>query len=307
MGLIAALGALARFGRWVLPVGLAAGVLLPDLAALLRPWLPHMAALLLTLSAFRTGLRRGVGSGGEILQALGLLALLQLALPFGVALALGALSVPPLPAVAAALLVLAGSPISGAPNIAVLLGRAPDLPLRLLLIGTAVLPLTSLAVFAAWPALTGGQSLTGPVLRLMAVVLGGGALGFALRAGVSRHLNAQRTAAVDGLSTLVLAVMVIGLMSAVGPALRQAPADLAFWLIYASALNFGLQLATRALLRRSPLRDVAEGIAIVAGNRNIALFLVALPAEVIAPLLLFIGCYQVPMFLTPLVMARIWR
>jgi ACR3 family arsenite transporter len=34
------------------------------------------------------------------------------------------------------------------------------------------------------------------------------------------------------------------------------------------------------------------------------LFLVALPETVTAPLLVFIGCYQIPMYLTPLVTGR---
>lgn len=38
----------------------------------------------------------------------------------------------------------------------------------------------------------------------------------------------------------------------------------------------------------------------------LALFLVALPAEVTAPVLAFIGGYQVPMSLTPLIMRRIY-
>jgi hypothetical protein len=39
----------------------------------------------------------------------------------------------------------------------------------------------------------------------------------------------------------------------------------------------------------------------VHGNRNIALYLAALPLEQMEPLLLFIACYQVPMYLTPLI------
>ena len=51
----------------------------------------------------------------------------------------------------------------------------------------------------------------------------------------------------------------------------------------------------------------AAPLAIVAGNRNIALFLTALPSTITDPLLLFIGCYQVPMFLTPIMLNRLYR
>lgn len=43
-------------------------------------------------------------------------------------------------------------------------------------------------------------------------------------------------------------------------------------------------------------------LALAAGNRNIALFLVALPAEVMAPIMVFVGCWQVPMYLTPVLL-----
>jgi hypothetical protein len=74
----------------------------------------------------------------------------------------------------------------------------------------------------------------------------------------------------------------------------------------AFAANFGLQIAAFLILRR---RDPADAVplAIVTGNRNIALFLTALPMAITDPLLLFIGCYQVPMFLTPIMLNRLYR
>ena len=51
---------------------------------------------------------------------------------------------------------------------------------------------------------------------------------------------------------------------------------------------------------------MAGPMAIGAGNRNIALFLVALPAEVMAPLMIFVGCWQLPMYLTPMLLRRLY-
>jgi hypothetical protein len=100
-----------------------------------------------------------------------------------------------------------------------------------------------------------------------------------------------------------MAIIVVGLMSAVGPALRDAPGALVLWLGAAIAANFGMQMATALVLRRR-WTEVAGSIGIVAGNRNIALFLVALPGDVTDPILLFIGCYQIPMYLTPVLLRR---
>ncbi|MCC0047502.1 MAG: hypothetical protein H6904_04970 [Rhodobacteraceae bacterium] len=304
MGLTDFLVAAAGLGRWVLPVGLATGVLMPGTAAILKPWLPEMAAALLFMSAFRIGIRQGIGSVRDLGRTVAILAVMQFAVPAATAGGLGALSVPATPAIAAVLLVLAGSSISGAPNICALLGHHPALALRLLLVGTALLPLSVLAVFALWPALMGGRDVLPPVLRLMAAILGGGTAGFALRAAVERQLTPRRIAAIDGASIVLLAVMVVGLMAEVGPALRDRPATLAGWLAFACALNFGLQIVTARALRGTVLGPDAGTIAVIAGNRNVALFLIALPEDVIAPLLIFIGCYQIPMFLTPLLMGR---
>lgn len=46
--------------------------------------------------------------------------------------------------------------------------------------------------------------------------------------------------------------------------------------------------------------------AIVAGNRNMGLFLAALPAAVMEPVLLYLGCYQISIYLTPLLMKPLY-
>ena len=109
-----------------------------------------------------------------------------------------------------------------------------------------------------------------------------------------------------GLSAIAMAVVVVGLMSAVGPALRTDPGGFALWLTVACAANLGFQVAAHALLGHTALAPERVPLAIIAGNRNIALFLVALPAAVTDPLLLFIGCYQIPMYLTPLLLGRFY-
>lgn len=114
----------------------------------------------------------------------------------------------------------------------------------------------------------------------------------------------QHRGALDGASAILLGVVVIGLMSAAGPALWSQPSVFASWLAFAFVLNLGLQILSAKLM---PVEDETErpGTALVAGNRNIGLFLVALPAETIDPLLIFIGVYQVPMYLTPILMKRL--
>ena len=73
------------------------------------------------------------------------------------------------------------------------------------------------------------------------------------------------------------------------------------------ALLFSLGLFASALTVALAWPDRAEApaLAVAAGNRNVALFLGVLPAALTDDLLLLIGCYQVPMYLTPLVLPRL--
>ena len=137
-------------------------------------------------------------------------------------------------------------------------------------------------------------------LRLAAVITISVGVGFAARRFALSDPSADQIKALDGAGAILLSVMVVGLMAALGPALRTDPAEVIFWLIAVLIANFSLQIAAFKL-------GADPGTSIVAGNRNIALYLVALPAATTDPLLIFIGCYQIPMYLTPILMQRFYR
>ena len=165
---------------------------------------------------------------------------------------------------------------------------------------------TALAAIAvATPAFAHpGHGVTGHIhWEFVAAALAVAAGAFALRRRLFPDPAPETIQALDGLAALTLAVIVIGLMSAVGPVLRSNPASLIFWISLAFALNFGSQFISYALLRGKP---GAVPVSVIAGNRNIALFLVGLPAAVTDPVLIFIGCYQIPMYLTPLLMRKVY-
>ena len=343
-----ALAFLARHGRLVLPLGLATGIALPPLAQAMVPAIVPLIVALLFLAALRIGPRAALPRRTEIPAYLVLVLALQAIPPLlaiGVLAWLGWLgSVTGLGVV----LVLAASPIVGAPGLAVLARADPVPALRALVLGTALLPLTALPVFWLMPVFTDPVETLGAVGRLMAIILLAGGGAFGLRAALPALGSARAITAIDGLTALGLALVVIGLTSALGPALRAG--DPALWstLALLLALNFGSQIAVWSVLRRRDLRmptkppgpppmaplgtppsvpltaasgpfptagpaapppapPLAPALAIVAGNRNLALFLGALPSETLEALLLFVGCYQVPMYLTPLVMARLYR
>lgn len=294
--------ALARHGRACLVAGLLAGLALPGLAAALRPWIGELVAFLLVLTAARIGARAAIGSLRDLRGAAILLAAYQVVLPLaalGVFYALGWLAAPFALAVA---LMLSAPSVTGAPNFAIMLGLDAAPSMRVLVLGTAFFPLTALPVLSV----IGGAGALAQAGGLMAAILGAVALGFALRRLWPRDFGAAEAETLDGLAALMLGVVVIGLMSALGPLLRDDPVRLALWAAGVLAVNFGLQIAAALTLRR--LGNAAWGpLAMIAGNRNIALFLLVLPDQIAAPLMVFIGCYQIPMYLTPILLAPLYR
>lgn len=297
----------ARHGRWLLVAGLAGGIVLPGLAVAMKPWLPHMVGMLLFLAALRIGPRAAFGALADLPRTAALVLLYQCLLPIAAVLVALAGGWQALPLATALVLMLSAPSISGSPNLTVMTGNDPTPALRLLILGTMVLPVTVLPVLWLLPQLGSVTEVAGASARLLAVIAVSGGAGFALRALAMPAPSAVAIQTLDGVSALAMAVIVVGLMSAVGPALRDTPADFAAWLAVAFAANFGLQAVAVALLARSRFAAARVPYAIVAGNRNVALFLAALPASVTDPVLLFIGCYQFPMYLTPILLRRLFR
>ncbi|HSM39873.1 MAG TPA: hypothetical protein VK862_03930 [Afifellaceae bacterium] len=299
--MLSLLAVAARHGRWLLIAGLAAGIGLPALAAAMRPWLPEMVAVMLFLAALRVGPRQALGAWRDLTASLTFVVAFQVLAPVLAALAFAAIGWQG--GLASALIIaLAASPIAGSPSLTIMLGHDPAAALRQLVVGTAFLPLTVIPVFALVPAFGDPLAILHAAFRLLMVIAGATALAFAVRLTILRDPSARAVQAVDGLLSIAMAILVIGLMAAVAPALYSEPVRLFLVLAAATAFNFGLQIIAASALARGRWRRYAVPMGVVAGNRNIALFLAALPAAITDPLLLFIGCYQVPMYLTPILL-----
>ncbi|MEM6463662.1 MAG: hypothetical protein AAF724_17285 [Pseudomonadota bacterium] len=295
----------AAYGRWLLVGGLVAAIAFPGLAAFMEAQLPKTVALLLFLSALRVGPREALGAARKVGDSIAILVILQVLCPLlfaGFLVASGWNS----PLALGLALMLAAAPISGSPSLAFLLGKDAAPALRLLIMGTAFLPLTTIPVFWLLPELLVGGSVFGATFRLLAIIVIASAAAFAVRGLFLKDPEPSGLKAIEGMAALTMAVMVIGLMAAIRPAIWENPGGVAVNLLAAFAANFGLQATTYLLLRKH-MPGEAVAVAISAGNRNIALFLAVFPATAIEPLLLFVGCYQVPMYLTPVLLGRLYR
>lgn len=298
---------IARLGPWVLASGLAVGIAFPGLGAVVRPWLPEMVVMLLFLASLRIGFAEMAGSVQALLRASGMVLVFQLLCPLVVVIVGYGFGVIDQTWLVALVIMMSASSIVGSPNMALMMGHAPDTAMRMLVVGTAMLPLTVVPVFLLMPSLGGATVIVWAAAKLLLVILGSTLAAMACRKWPLRDMGPLGQRRLDGVSAIVLAVFVIGLTQAAGDTLRAAPVTMLWWLGVAFLANFGAQVVCFFTVREWIKPGAAVGVSLVAGNRNVALFLVSLPAEVTAPLLVFIGCYQIPMFLTPLVLGRLYK
>lgn len=302
----------ARHAQWVLVGGLIAGIAFPAAAGVMRPYIPEMVALILFLSALRMELSALKLSRKQFAMDLMVVLGLQLATPFAVYAILTAM---PIPTVWRDVLTVlySGAAISGTPAFAFLMGLDGIRAMRLLIIGTALMPLTTLPVLALLPNVAAETSLLEVSMRLLFLIAAAAAAAFTLRKPVIRALGKDGPLLLNGLNALALAIFVLALMDAIQPVLRSDPIRVLWVLAIACVANLGTQvvyaliIALRAKSRGTVPTASELTPTLGAGNRNMALFLAALPVSVTDPWLLFIGCYQVPMYLTPLLMPPLLR
>lgn len=300
------LHAAARHGPYVLIAGLVAGLLLPGLAQPMRPLLPPLVVLLLFVTVLRMEPAAILGSLGDLHKVALTVIGFQFVAPMlilAIGFAGGWTGTP----VLLALLIMAAAPsISGSPNMCLMMGYPAEHALRLMVVGTAVLPLTAVAIFWMMPALGDVQFVLIAGLRLLVTIAVATGAAIAARRIWLRNPSQSTLLNLEGLGTITLAVFVIGLMPSVSAVALTSPMTAVFWILLACLANFGAQMVSFfATSGRMPAAQ-STAVSIIAGNRNIAIFFVALPSEVTAPIMVFIGAYQIPMYLTPTVMRRIY-
>lgn len=305
MGFLAAIG---RNSQLMLLAGLFGGLAFPQAAGFLRAHLTELILALLFFAALRVDPRRLELSRVSLGHDLAVILASQLVLPLavGVAIAIsgwtGAFAT-------MLILIAAGSPITGTPPIAQMLGLSGTLAMRLLILGTLLLPLTSILPLRLAFGADAEIDMLEPAIRLAAIIVVSVGAAALLRVGPLRTLPPRADEALAGVTAILLAVFVLALMDAIQPALLSRPLYVAGVLLFAGVACFGLQVAAAWLYckaRKSAHPATAGAVGVAAGNRNIAIFLAALPAVQIEPLMVLVGCYQIPMYLTPLVMRRIY-
>jgi hypothetical protein len=281
--------------RWVLPAGCLCAVLFPASGAALRPFLPGLVALVIGLALARIAIVRAARDIVRPHRLLLILGLLAVMMP-GLALVMAGLGAVLPPALALVLVVFAlAPPVGSASAFAFFLGLDARLALELMLAGTLATPLLGPLVLGAL-----GLATLAPLdlaARLALTVGGGLALGLAIRVLWGPARIARSARAFDGIAAIALALFFLPLFDGFAELATADPARTALAAGLAFALNFGFQILGRRAAGLVLPPDAAGAVGLVAGNRNVALYLAALPFDPFFAL--FTAFYQVPMSLSP--------
>ena len=299
-----ALVAIGKRGKWVLPMGLLAALLLPEFATRMQVTIGPLLAVLLVISFLQVNGRASGAWSDQLVRTAMLLFCSQLIIPVALLMLMRLLAVPVEWQIPVAL-VAAASSITGGPSIVMMLSGNGVVAIRLLIASTLALPITALPVLAMLPLHSSHAMLVRTAIMLTLVVVGAYFVAKLIRRYVLRSYDLHQRQCLDGLSALLLAFIVLGLMAAIHSA-WDTPGLLLLTLFWACVLNFSLQIMGLGLNRLFSM-NVPIVLGVMTGNRAVAIFLTALPASSYQPFLLFIACYQIPMYLTPLLGSYLYK
>ena len=295
----------ARRGAPLLAAGIFGGVLVPPLAAALKPVVTPSVVLLMLLVLLRVDLVRTLALVRRPGRALSIVAALILACPVLCWLVLRVLPVDA--SIAAAIVIVATGPsATSSPAFARLVGLDADLSLVATLVMVALVPFTAPLIALELLGIDLSLSTGAFMLRLLLVV----GLPALLAVGLRRAAGPGRLhawgAAMDGAVVWLCVLYGFAVMDGLAARMAQDPAWVVQAVLAAFVASYGLNALTTLAFARWGVREAASA-GLMAGNRNVALFLAVLPASTDPRITLFFGLYQFPLFLSPFLLRPAYR
>lgn len=287
-------------------MGVFTGVVIPDLAAFLRPIVMPAVVGTLTIALLRLDWRHlRTAARHPVLPSL--LTLWQLII--SPLLAWGASELVGLPPDFRLLLVLqaAAPPIGSAPVFAMILGLDGVLAVIGTVTATLLLPLTLTPLVSLLLPATGVAVDPGAFLmRVSLVVVAPFAVAGLVRrfAGIDRLTRNREM--LGGANVALLVLFSSALMDGVTARFLSDPGYVLALLLLASVATLALHLAGLVLFRRAGV-TAAYSAALLSGNRNVGLMLVITAGTATEAFSLYAGIAQIPMYFAPLLLMPLLR
>jgi BASS family bile acid:Na+ symporter len=306
--LAAALTWLGRQGTRAVAASIFIGIMVPPLAALLKPIFAHALFVLLCLAFLRVDpaeVRKHFSRPTIVAAAA---AWMMLATPLMIGLALLALGIADrLPGLYVAMILQAAAPpVISAPTLAALMGLDAALSLATLVVCTAVTPFTA-PVFAIL--------FVGPGVAISPIALGAKLLGLLAGAAIvaalvrrvaGKEWVARQSERIDGLSVIGLFFFAVALMDGVLASIINDPLKVLGLTLLSFALSLGLAALTAFVFARLG-GGQALALGLAAGNRNMGLMLAAAGASVPDLTWLYFAVAQFPIYLMPAMLKPLAR
>jgi len=302
----ALLGILGRQAHWALPTGVFVGIVLPDVAALLRPIVTAAVIGTLTIALLRLDWNHlGLAARRPLVPSL--LTLWQLVasplLAWGASLLLG------LPPDLRLLLVLqaAAPPIGSSAVFAMILGLNGVLAVIGTVTTTLLLPLTLTPLVAlVLPAAGVAVDLDAFFVRVTLLVVAPFAIAWLVRRLLGADRLARNNELLGGANVVLLVLFSSALMDGVTARLISEPGFILILLLLACIATAALHLMGFLLFRRAGV-TAAYTAALLSGNRNVGLMLVITAGTAGESFSLYAGIAQIPMYFAPLLLMPLLR
>ncbi|WP_166418674.1 hypothetical protein [Cochlodiniinecator piscidefendens] len=288
--------------RYILILGCIAALFVPSISTLMRPLLPLLIVMVLGVSIARIDLISFAHGLLSLRHVAGLVITSLLIMPLTSLVMYVLLNTLPLaqPYVITGVLFALAPPLSSAAGLCFILGYDARRALEVTLIATLMAPLTGPIMLGVLLPDLPSPTTTALILKLSGMIGGGLLMGAIIQMLMGRSRIAALKYEFDAISAYTMVLFVLPLFDGVGVAILADPLRAALVLCFAMTLNFGSHIMVRKIAPTSD--ETAGALGLMWGNRNVALYIAALPFDPFFSL--FVAMYQVPMYATPLVFAR---
>lgn len=295
----------ALHGAALLAGSIFAGLFIPPLAALFRDVITPVVFLLMVLVLLRVDPAQVIAYLRRPLLVAALLAWLLLATPLLVWALLTALGIHG-PLANGLVIVATGCAATSSPAFARMVGLDGEIAFVVAVLSILLIPITAPPLALGLLGIDLAISMTGLMLRLALVVL----LPLVISIGIRRVVAPAKLnhwgRAVDGAVVLMVVFYGFGVMDGVLARMLVEPG----FILTGVAMAFGGMLAMNAVTALAFTafgQKLALSAGLLAGNRNMALYLAVLPANTDPGILLFCVLCQFPLFLSPFLLKPLYE
>ena len=297
--------ALGRRAAPILALSLFAGLLLPDLAHMLRPLVGASIIGLMMCNVMRIDWRSVAGQTAHPSRIAMMLAWILIAVPL---LTAGILALLPLPdGLKRAVLLTVSSPVlTAVPTFVLMMGLDGALALFAVIATSMLQPLVQPPVIYWLLGIELDLPLAQLMIRLAIFVGAGFAIGLLMRhlAGAARIARWDR--AIGGAAVGLLVIFGIGVMDGTTALLLDKPGLVVLYLVVGLVTNFVVQLLAIAAFWPMP-RHPGLTIALAGGCRNLANLVAVLGPAAGPELTLFLAVGQFPLYFIPALFGPLYR